>query len=1094
MLRIVEGGFSSAAYEEIKSEILKLTNEGRRVFLIVPEQQTVSAEKEMAEFLPDSAPLTFEVTNFTRLANTVYRQLGGIAGEYSDSGKESLIMWRTLTELSPFLSMTNGREEINTGTVKKALAAVAEMKSIAALPSELAALAENEGIKENARLSRKLSDISKIMTLYKRLLEEKYTSAKDECERLAAKLEENPGFFDGTFFFISGFTSFTEPQCAVMSHLMKSSDVTLHLALSKTGYDLFEFSEIVRTKEKILRTADRAGVSKNLLRREAVLPGKPPLLDDVCGLLWRNFGKADEESAKDDGTIRIFEAQDPYEECDFIAADIKRRVMEGSSFKDFAIIMRDAESYAGIIDSSLGKADIPAFISIRKDISSFEAVKLIYTAFAVVTGGFKREDVISYTKCRLCGVSADACDEFELYTEMWQISGERFTDGILWNMSPNGYSTESRADYAEILKRIDETRRAVTEPLMRFKEDINEAKTVRDHAIALTDFLTSLSVEEKINERRLELISLGEADAAEESERLWEIICSALDSLVEVLGDIKINASGFESQLRVLLSEADIGKIPSFYDAVTVGSADMIRLTDKKHVYLVGVNQGEFPRPPKDNSYFTERDRLTLASLGVLTETDGDIPGARELFFFSRAFAAANESVTLLYSVRDDSFTASAKADIIDRISYICHGRIKPKKISELSIAERIYYPDAALDASDDADVRAALIDAGYGRELAVSEGNISNGSITLDGKVIDIMYPGDLALTQTRIDTYVGCPFAYFLRYNLKLSENERAEFDARNIGTFIHALLENFFAELRKDGKCANDITESDKREMVERAAKKYLSSLSEGAVSNSKRIKIVLDRLCRTAMPVVDGLCDELKDCGFVPSFFELRIGNESEELPRPAAFKSDDGKNVYVYGSIDRVDTYKSGKDVFVRVIDYKTGSKTFSPDDIDEGKNLQMFLYLKAIADTDNKNFLEKLGVEDGGRIIPAGVIYVKTDMSDVTVPRPDKEAAEEALKKKQERRGMILDDAESIGAMNKDFIPIRFKKDGTPDARSEKYLYTYEGWNALNEKISDKVREISSAIKSGDVSPTSKKSDTPCDYCRFKPVCRKKIN
>ncbi len=1093
MLKIIEGGFSSLAYSEMKAEILRLTNAGERVFLIVPEQQTVSAEKEMAEFLPDSAPLTFEATNFTRFANTADRIHGGIAAEYADSATEALIMWKTLTELSPFLYMTDGREEINTGIVEKALSAISEMKSVGARPDELWALTENGEIKANARLSKKLSDISKIMTLYKKLLEEKYVSAKDECEKLSAKLEEHPDAFSGVNFFISGFTSFTEPQYAVMAELMRRAELTLHLTLSKAEYDSFEFSEIIITKEKILRTADRISVDKRLIRPDAIDPKKTELLCDAQRLLWKSSGKVNEEYLKDCHRIRIFEASDPYEEFSFIASDIRRRVIEGASFGDFAIVARDAEAYSGIIDSSFIKAGVPHFISIRKDVSSYEAVKLIYTAIAAVCANFKREDVISYAKCRLCGISPDACDEFELYTETWQISGERFTDGVFWNMNPNGYSFSEEGSVAETLHRIDDTRRALIDPLVEFKENLSAAITVKEYAEALVKFLTSLSIEERLYERCRELLALGETDAAEENERLWEIITSALDTLVLVLGDTEIDARGFESLLKILVSNSDIGRIPSFFDTVTVGSADMIRLSEKKHIYLVGVNQGEFPKTPKDSSYFTERDKALLFSLGILTEPSADITGARELFFFSRAFAAAEESVTLLYSVRNEAFASSKRAEVIDRISNILHERVKPIKISELSALDRIYYPEAALDEIKNSQVEAALIDAGYERELTVSKGDITNKNLNIAKSALKIMYPGDLALTQTRIDTYVGCPFAYYLRYNLKLSENERAEFDARNIGTFIHAILENFFAELRSNRKTAKDLTEEEKENLVKKAAKKYLSSLSEDSLSASKRTRIMLDRLCRTAMPVVDGLCDELRDCDFVPQFFELKIGKDESGLPSPATFKSDDGCGVSVYGSIDRVDTYKRGDDVYVRVIDYKTGSKTFSPSDLDEGKNLQMFLYLKAIIDTDNKDFSKKLGIENGGRIIPAGVIYVKTDMSDVTVPHPDKEAAEAALKKKQERRGMLLDDEISINAMNKNYIPIKFKKDGTPDARSEKYLYTYEGWEELNAKISDKVREVSSEMKRGNISLTTKKSDTPCDYCKFKPVCRKKF-
>ena len=1092
MLKIIEGGFSSLAYGEMKSEILRLTKDGRRVFLIVPEQQTVNAEKEMAEFLPDSAPLFFEVTNFTRFANTAYRALGGIAAEYADQATEALIMWKTLTELSPFLYMTDGREEINTGLVEKALSAVSEMKSIGAHPDELLALTENQEVKANTRLSRKLSDISKIMTLYKKLLEEKYASAKDECEKLSAKLNEHPDAFSGAYFFISGFTSFTEPQYDVIAELMKRAELSVHLTVSKAEYDSFEFSEIITTKEKLLGAANKLSIDKKLIRPDALDPRKSPLLCEVQRLLWKNSGKISKDDLNECHRIRIFEASDPYEEFSFIASDIRRRVMAGASFGDFAIVTRDADSYSGIINSTLTKACVPHFISIRKNLSSYEAIKLIYTAISSVCTNFKREDVISYAKCRLSGISPDACDEFELYSETWQISGDRFSDGIFWNMNPSGYSLSDGDKTSEILRRIDETRHTVIDPLTSLKENFDASETVRDYAEALVKFLTSLSVEERLYEKCAELSALCENEAAEENGRLWEIIISSLDTLVITLGETRIDVRGFESLLKILLSSADIGKIPSFFDTVTVGSADMIRLSNKKHIYLAGVNQGEFPKTPKDSSYFTERDRMLLFSLGIQTAQGSDVASARELFFFSRAFGAADEDITLIYSVRNEAFGGAKRAEVIDRISDILHGAVKPCKISELSISDRIYYPDAALDEIGNSQVEMALKSAGYDRELIISKGEITNNSLRIDKTALEVMYPADLALTQTRIDTYVGCPFAYFLRYNLKLSENERAEFDARNIGTFIHAILENFFAELRINGKAAGDISEDEKEKLVSRAAKKYLATLSIDSVSASKRTNIMLDRLCRTAKPVIDGLCEELRDCSFVPEFFELKIGGDEAGLPSPAAFSSDDGGRVSVYGSIDRVDIYKSGDDVYVRVIDYKTGSKTFSPSDLDEGKNLQMFLYLKAIVETDNKEFSRRLGVEDGGRIIPAGVIYVKTDMSDVTVPHPDKEAAEEAFKQKQQRRGMLLDDEISLSAMNKKYVPVKFKKDGTPDARSEKLLYSYDGWGELNGKISEKVREISSEMKRGNISLTSKKSDTPCDYCKFKPVCRRK--
>ena len=79
-----------------------------------------------------------------------------------------------------------------------------------------------------------------------------------------------------------------------------------------------------------------------------------------------------------------------------------------------------------------------------------------------------------------------------------------------------------------------------------------------------------------------------------------------------------------------------------------------------------------------------------------------------------------------------------------------------------------------------------------------------------------------------------------------------------------------------------------------------------------------------------------------------------------------FFETDGTKTLIKGSVDRVDAYKFEGNVYVRVVDYKTGQKDFSPCDLEKGKNLQMFLYLSAIEDTKNNALLEDIGVCNGG--------------------------------------------------------------------------------------------------------------------------------
>jgi ATP-dependent helicase/nuclease subunit B len=323
-----------------------------------------------------------------------------------------------------------------------------------------------------------------------------------------------------------------------------------------------------------------------------------------------------------------------------------------------------------------------------------------------------------------------------------------------------------------------------------------------------------------------------------------------------------------------------------------------------------------------------------------------------------------------------------------------------------------------------------------------------------------------------------------------LKLSEQKKAEFDAASIGSFVHSILENVFKEIRKEKKSISELSDMEKYALTEKAAKKYLLELGESEVG-SARFRITVERLCRAAIPVVDGLCDEFSKCSFTPTFFELKIGDKSAESPEATVFKTKDGSDVFVYGTIDRVDTLEKSGDVYVRVIDYKTGTKDFSPEDIKEGKNLQMFLYLKSITDTDNESFKEAIGVGDNGRILPAGVIYVKTSVKDEKIRHSSDEDAIAAAKHAQEREGMLLDDLEIIEAMNTDYIPVKFK-DGVIDEKSKRYLYSSERWKNMMNELEEVVTGVADRIKSGEIraiTATSKKGDG-CSYCEFKPICR----
>ena len=1101
MLTLYEGGFTSVAHSEIIKNIKHSVKAGKRVFLFVPEQQTLTAEAEMCDLLPPEAVLSFEVTNFTRFTNTAFRTLGGIGGEYITSAKKSLVMWGVLTELSPLLSMTKGAKNIGSGTVAKALGAVNELSMLGIRADELSE-SENLAKDEDARLRSKLADLSLIYSLYKSKLQESYSDVTEDILGLAEKLNKDASYLDNTVVFIEGFTSFTEPQYALIKAMIKATDVHISLTFKKAAKESFEYTEVVKTEERLIRIARERSADIRLLTPDAKDQNYNPVLSEICDLIWRNEGVIDNESLQiidnNPEIIRIFEAATPFEECDFIASDIKRRVIAGARFSDFAVIARGVEAYSGILDTSLMKAGIPHFMASPKSINSFEAIKLINTAYAAIVRRFAKAEVLTYSKCGLIDATKDECDIFENYVSKWNISGSRFTDGILWNMNPRGYEALNEKD-SEKLIAINSIREKIIAPLYAFSIKASDAKTVRQHAEALLDFLLAIDLEAKLERRAADLAALSENESAEQNGRLWRVICDSLDTVVDVLGDIPADAESFINQLSVVFSDAKMGSIPSYRDEVSIGRADMVRLTDKKHVYLIGVNAGEFPKTVSDTSYFTDRDKAVLARLGLGVMPDLDVKNARELYSFSRSFSFAKESVTLLYTAKTSSLGAALPSEAIARIGEITDKKIKPTVIADIPLAQKIYSPELALEnlgkasASEKAAIRDSLAGTEYEDVLRVSEGKLENDEVEIDEDAIGIIIGRDIYLSQTKIDRYLKCPFKYFSQAFLGIDENEKAEINQLVVGNFIHSVLENVFNTVMAEGRSIADLSKEEREALTDRSSHTYVER--ELGSSSSAKNSVIIERIKRVAMPIIDGLCDEFANCRFAPVHCELHIDGYNPETPNSIIYNTDDKKHrVIIGGYIDRLDTYKVGNDVYVRVVDYKTGIKKFSLDDIKKGENLQMMLYLKSVVETKNPEFRSKLGVGDGGELIPAGIVYVKTSVADVKIERPSDELAIEKVKESFERLGASLDSAESLEAMNPSYTPMTKANRNEPPTP---LTYTREDWERLNGEMQTAVTSIANEITSGHIraKTNAKKSDTfhPCTDCQYKFICRNAV-
>ena len=147
-----------------------------------------------------------------------------------------------------------------------------------------------------------------------------------------------------------------------------------------------------------------------------------------------------------------------------------------------------------------------------------------------------------------------------------------------------------------------------------------------------------------------------------------------------------------------------------------------------------------------------------------------------------------------------------------------------------------------------------------------------------------------------------------------------------------------------------------------------------------------------------------------------------------------------------------------RDRYVRVVDYKSGAKTFSLSDICYGLNMQMLIYLFSICEADGA--------------VPAGVLYMPARDS---VIQAERNASGEEIQAQRLKRlrmnGILLEDRSVLSAMEPNlagvFIPVKTKKDGSFDARSSLASLEQMGLIRRDSKLREYLSNASFSRPSG---------------------------
>ncbi len=1042
----------------------QLVESSADALLIVPEQQTVLAEREALDRLPPSAQLDFEALNFTRLCNRVFRLYGGLSYHYITPAMKSLFMWRTLRELSPLLeeySAAGGELSLT----EVMLHAVEEL-SAASVSSEMLETAADKLAPGGLR--SKLRDLALISSAYKNLVAESFDDKENDLSKLC-DLCRKYRFFAGKRVYIDSFTSFTAAEYAVIEQIFDQADeVTVALACESPDCGLVVCESICDTAKRLEKLAERLGIKTERLYLTGNFRAQNSELASLVTDLWdpRRDGVLSSKIPEDErGHVRLFECRDPYDQADAVVALIRQQLMSGLRCREIAVVARDAEKYRGILDAALEAAEIPHFMSQSTELTTDPAVTLILSALRIKYLGFRSEDVLTHVKTGLYDLSPREIDMFEEYLTTWGISSRRFTESE-WSMNPNGYTDRRTPRGDAILSAANRVRSLLLSHLEGFFARLDAAENLRQMCAALWDYLEKISLADRLTASARESLSRGDRRAAADTLAVYDIIIGLLDDLVASLGDESLSVEELYRAILLGVGAASRGAIPTGYDEVTVGSASLLRVGGIKCAILIGLNEGEFPANVSDRGLFTDADRASLAELGVALGGDGIGRAAEELMYARRAMSLPSESLFLLFCENRNDGGRVRPSMLVGRLTDFVD-YLKVERFAVDDPLDAIYTKTAALERlplmSDSREGR-AVVEVLDAQKLPIAAEPVCS----VEPGTLNELFGPRMSMTQTKLEGFVRCRFAYFCRELLDLRPESRAEVDRSISGSFIHTVLERFM----KAALTSNGLDRIDAEASVDSVIEELIASISTEEQRNSNRLRHLFFRLRRLSLLMISSLRREFDECRFRPEFFELKIGQGGID---PLTVKLTDGSTVSLRGVVDRVDVWRDGEKVYIRVVDYKTGAKKFSLDDIKSGLNLQLLIYLFALCRAGS--FAALVGCEPGQAPIPAAANYLSSHVSVKSyakLPEADEVLAE--AEKSLDRSGVYIADEAVLDALG-------------ADPRTG--LVSADDMDSLRAELEATVVSIAEELRSGraDAEPLIDGS-SPCDFCDMAAVCR----
>ena len=1124
-LQFYFGGSGAGKSRQLHKDIVewaKKEPECNFLFL-VPDQFTMQTQVDLVNASEQGGIMNIDVLSFGRLAHRIFEETGyGSKPVLDDTGK-SLVLRKVASGLKDEMPVI-GKNLNKIGYIHEVKSAISEFMQYGISTRQVGELAEFA--KGRGALHYKLKDLEVIYRGFTDYIQDRFITTEETLELLTRAVEKSKIIKSSVIVF-DGFTGFTPIQYRLIQELLilsKRVIISITIDINEDPFKIGGEQELFYLSKKtvgdLCRLAKEAGIEKtdDIYMKNSPLPRFTD--NKAMAHLERHLFRYPVKPFKGarQSNICLSEALNPAMEVRQVSIQIKKLVLEeGYSYRDIAVVTGDLETYGDYFEREALMYDIPVFMDRTRGLLLNPFIEYIRSALKLVLGDFSYETVFHYLRCGLTDFSMEEIDRLENYVLSYGIKGKKkWGQSFVRNpetllMKPETDETAGEDENQEekqqqlLLEQLNATRERMMEQMAPLLE---KQETAGQMVRTLYDFIVAGRIQEKLAGYEIFFRENGEMERAREYAQIYRLVMELLEQIMALLAEERMTLREFADILDAGFEEIEVGIIPGSVDRIVVGDMERSRLKQVKVLFFLGVNDGNIPKNGSRGGIISDIDRE------FLQQSEFELaPTPRQQMYIQRLYLYMNmtkpsDRLYLSYSRINSQGKSIRPSYLIDMIRKLFpQTEIKITSVTDDAFEQIVGKKDGLMLLADELRDYAA----GRGGNLKQKElyllyrlyaedeeysayaEKIWEGAFAcyehkpLAKAVAKALYGSVLENSVSRLEQYASCAYSHFLQYGLMLKERDEFSFEQADLGNVFHQVLEIFAGKLAENNYTWFDFPEEEGDRILKEALDACTMAYGETVLYSNARYEYMTERMYRILKRTIRTLKAQLREGDFVPASFEMSFSRVDALDAVNIALS--EGEKMRLRGRIDRIDTCEDEEHVYVKVIDYKSGSRKFDLAALYYGLQLQLVVYMNVATEIERKNHPDK-------EIVPAALLYYHVNdplvraQEDITAEQINQE-----ILKELRTTGIVNQDEKVVSLLDKNFtekslvVPVERKKDGSFSVRSS--TIERKDYETVSQFVNYKIRQFGREILAGNIAlnPCEQGGRQSCTYCVYKGVC-----